>query len=608
LIRTFEGHSSAVFSVAFSPDGARVLSGSKDNTIKLWDAVTGALIRTFEGHSSAVFSVAFSPDGARVLSGSTDGTVLWNVATGQRLASLIGGRGGEWLSMTPSGFFDASVGGLEMLSVVRGLEVYSVEQFRDELERKDLLRERLGGDPLRRYAKETERLSLEEILASGEPPEIELVSREMAGDSVRLTVKLFNNTDGGIGTKLKWRVNGKLQGETEPQALKASRARTGIVTVTQALKLDPKRDNVITVTAYNGRDLLATRPYLIKVSKGDIIAPGERRPRLQIVAIGVNTYSGERLQSLRVAVADVEELAAKLKLVAEGGGYDVPEPSLLVEAKATKEGITRAFDDLTARDMAQQDALVVILAGHGLSDGKCYYFVPYGANPGPGRDIATEGVACDLWERLLSKVQVGKKAIFIDTCESADAIGSIGVRGDEQDSTIQRISRATGQSFFTAARDAAHEDIQLGHGLLTYAVLQALAKPGKGERGEVDVDSIKGYVEREVPLLSQRWYQREQKAKVMLVENFPFGPPRADAGPVLTAAPLPGTYFLLASAQFGIGEVVARSLPSRTAERLDTLKAPQEIQVFEFDPKGWALIGAGGKKMGWVPQENVVKR
>jgi WD40 repeat protein len=50
-------------SVAFSPDGKQVVSGSDDNTVRLWDAATGAALQTLEGHTSRVTSVAFSPDG-----------------------------------------------------------------------------------------------------------------------------------------------------------------------------------------------------------------------------------------------------------------------------------------------------------------------------------------------------------------------------------------------------------------------------------------------------------------------------------------------------------------------------------------------------------------
>jgi WD40 repeat protein len=80
-IRASRGHEDTVTSVAFSPDGARVLTGSGDRTARLWDAATGKEIRAFKGNEDTVSSVAFSPDGARVLTGSKDKTArLWDAA------------------------------------------------------------------------------------------------------------------------------------------------------------------------------------------------------------------------------------------------------------------------------------------------------------------------------------------------------------------------------------------------------------------------------------------------------------------------------------------------------------------------------------------------
>ena len=73
------GHNSSVNSVAFSPDGRYALSGSIDDTLKLWDVALGAEIRTFTGHTSYVYSVAFSPDGRYAFSGSWDRTLkMWD--------------------------------------------------------------------------------------------------------------------------------------------------------------------------------------------------------------------------------------------------------------------------------------------------------------------------------------------------------------------------------------------------------------------------------------------------------------------------------------------------------------------------------------------------
>ena len=71
-IKTLVGDSGYVYSVAFSPDGKTVVSGSLDENIKLWSVETGQEIKTLVGHSSTVKSVAFSPDGKTVVSGSSD--------------------------------------------------------------------------------------------------------------------------------------------------------------------------------------------------------------------------------------------------------------------------------------------------------------------------------------------------------------------------------------------------------------------------------------------------------------------------------------------------------------------------------------------------------
>src|SRR5262249_35417869 len=126
-------HTAAVNSVAFSPEGSRLASGSGDHTVKVWDAQTGQELFTIKGQGGSVYGVAFSPDGQRLAS-SVDGTVkLWDAQNGQEAIALRGHkRGIRSVAFSPDGQRLAS-GALDSTAKVwnaqTGQALYSLEGF-----------------------------------------------------------------------------------------------------------------------------------------------------------------------------------------------------------------------------------------------------------------------------------------------------------------------------------------------------------------------------------------------------------------------------------------------------------------------------------------------
>ena len=118
-LNTLEGHSGYIFSLAYSPDGKRIISGSRKKNpgkyfwsndkivgeIKIWDANTGECLKTLEGHSEDVFSVAYSPNGTKIISGSGDETIkIWDANTGECLKTLKGHLDIIWsVAFSPDG-------------------------------------------------------------------------------------------------------------------------------------------------------------------------------------------------------------------------------------------------------------------------------------------------------------------------------------------------------------------------------------------------------------------------------------------------------------------------------------------------------------------------
>ncbi|MGE5656038.1 MAG: protein kinase domain-containing protein [Actinomycetota bacterium] len=131
----FADHSNAVGSVAFSPDGLTLASGSKDKTIKIWDVATGNLIRNFTGDGSAIWSVAYNSNGTQLASGTSYWRILlWDLKTGQ-LIRTVEHNGAVWsVAISQDGKILASASGdktVKVWNLETGNLIYSLADHSD---------------------------------------------------------------------------------------------------------------------------------------------------------------------------------------------------------------------------------------------------------------------------------------------------------------------------------------------------------------------------------------------------------------------------------------------------------------------------------------------
>jgi WD40 repeat protein len=110
VLYTYHGHTNRVTTVAWSPDGKYIATGSANNTVRMWDATTGAQVFVYRGHQGSVNALAWSPDGREIASGAADNTVqILETATGKRWFTYRGHSNTvSAVSWSPDGKFIAS--------------------------------------------------------------------------------------------------------------------------------------------------------------------------------------------------------------------------------------------------------------------------------------------------------------------------------------------------------------------------------------------------------------------------------------------------------------------------------------------------------------------
>jgi WD40 repeat protein len=507
-VHTFRGYRNGVLFVDFCASDRYVLVGSCDTTASLWEVETGIRLQHFEGHSGCVESAAMTPDERHVVTCSRDGSArIWEVATGRELARLTTiNDGQDWLVTTPEGLFDGSLPARERIYYQIGdaMDVVPVDRFFQDFYCPGLLAAIWNG----------ERPMPEIEMGQQLPPTLRIVSHELDGSKATIVAEV---TEDGGGTQGPW----IHQNGTRVLATQDTR-RDGEAMI-HTFRLDlVEGENEIEIKAACSDGSWESEPERVTLTYQKALP----EPELYVLSVGINDYA-EASFNLDYAAPDAHAFA---QLFADRaphsyGGQEHVHIREVVNDQATRQGILQAMKEI-AEQAKTQDVFVMLLAGHGEMVGQRYYFLPHDFRRGDNisDSIRATGVPQDALNDAIAKMPL-KRVVIYDTCKSGGALGGRSRNGVSFAKAIESSARAQGSYMITAApaNAEAQEIDQLGHGILTYALLAAAGAVDTGplaSRTAEPTDSGSGnglairdwldYAENNVPPLMVLYFGRKQ--------------------------------------------------------------------------------------------------
>jgi WD40 repeat protein/uncharacterized caspase-like protein len=586
------------FSLVISNNNC-IISGNLDGTITIWDTTSGTAVHTLEGHTGVVTSVAVSPDAKKLLSGSMDATIkVWDVESGALLGTAISFTDGEWIFMTPEGFFDASENGAKNLNVVRGLEVSSIDQLYDALHRPDLVQQKLAGDPQGLVRAAATKLDLDKVASSGVAPEvrIETLSSSVSEPQALIEATLTDR-GGGIG-RVEWRNNKKvLEIDAMSGTASGAKGKTAVVRKTVPLVVG---DNVIELKAFNAQNLIESESVQVTITRTEQPQTKSPRPQLYVLAVGVNDYWDSKLR-LNFAVPDARSMAEGLQR-AGGSLYERVNVTTVLDADVSAAKLDHIFADLKGK-VQPQDVFVFFLSGHGKTEGGKFYYIPQDFRYNGAESIVQNAISHEKLKGWFAQIPAQKSVLLFDACESGALIqGQIAMRGLEEKTAIDHLVRATGATVLTATTDdtPAAEGYH-GHGVFTYALLSAFANADANGDGFIDVQELANYVITEVPALTEAAWQMRQVPQMNVVGSIY---PLVAKTSLLSAAEEPTVTLPSAPTHVVIAVSTVRQFASAASAAVIELKPGMQVRVMETSG-GWILVAREGKKLGYIEARTV---
>lgn len=507
--------------------------------IHLSGGTKGELQRTMLGHLGMIYFLAASPDQRYLLSGSIDQTLrVWSLERESLLLSLFI-AGDDWIVWTPEGYYAASAGGERLIGwhVGQGSDnlptVHPAGQFRRSLYRPDVIQRLLAAGSVEEAlavagegrGNASQPTRIEEVL----PPDVEIVrppptARHVTEDSL-IVEAVARSTGAHPVTAMRLLLDGRPY-DGQLGVKKVSSPQIGEVTESWTVRLELGR-HTIAVQAESAVSNSVSAPIEVTYDspRGGVrkLAPSPTTlelPSLYVLAIGISKYPGT-LQ-LNFAARDTEVLAQTFEATSKNL-YRSTEVKLLTDQQATRRDILQGLTWLRTQ-MTQRDVGILMFAGHGAkdSDGN-FYFLPVDVDPD---DLLSTGVPGDQVTRTLSAIP-GRVIVLADACHSGAVEGERRrAAGSLTDDLVRDlVTDDYGVVVMCSAmgREFALESATIQHGFFTYAIVEGLV--GKADyNGDrlVHLNELDLYVTDRVKELAEG-RQHPVTARPTSIRSFPLG-------------------------------------------------------------------------------------
>lgn len=511
--------------VGFNYDSSIQFTEKRDNSFEMIDTRTKEKVGSFKGHIGPVNYINVSNDRKFVISGSLDGSVrLWDINTRKELAQFVSFKDGEWIVITPEGYYNSSLNGHKYLKARVGKDVYTIEQFYDVFYRPDIVSAKLRNEDITGLIT----LTLDEAIKNP-PPVVELTNLPTETDHSKVNVCYkVKSTGGGIG-EVRVFHNGKLvysdgfyREVAKADALRKIASLTGkeiyeqmrgiaIVGKENITLIQSKtkgeifedcvvvdavpEENEISVAAFNRQN--SVQGFMKTRSFKANIKPEE--PHLYVLSIGVDKYKDDRI-TLKYAVKDALDIASRIKTQASTI-YNLIHVETLVDQNATKKNILNKINEISQK-IKPTDSFILFVAGHGILLQNQYYMLTHDFD---GTFDSGAMISSNEIIEISKKIKSLSQLFIFDTCHAG---GVDYIVSGLYDARISVLAKKMGLHIYASASSIEQAlDGYKGNGLFTFTLLDGLNNKKEADLNDdkkISIIELGGYAKRATTEISGR--------------------------------------------------------------------------------------------------------